>query len=71
MQRIAFLDEDSIDGQNIEAWLNGNADTVGELRAAVRANDALRRASPAKKIPLNNIVTTTLALNGNLAVYLR
>jgi hypothetical protein len=71
VQRIEFLDEDSLERQNLEAWLNGNADEIEQLQIAVRANPDFRKALAAQSVQLNNVVAISRALNGNLVVYLR
>jgi len=71
VQRIEFLDEDSLERQNLEAWLDGNAGEIEQLQIAVRANPGLREALAAQSVQLNNVVAISQALNGNFVVYLR
>lgn len=71
VQRVDHLDEDSLERQNLVAWVDGNEQEIEELQAAVRANAALSKALTAQSVQLNNIVGITRALNGNLVIYLR
>lgn len=71
VQRIEFLDEDRLERQNLEAWLDGNTGEIEQLQSAVRSNAELRNALAAQSVQLNNVVAISRALNGNLVVYLR
>ena len=71
VQRIEFLDEGSLERQNVESWADANRQEIEDLQAALRSNNAFRTALTAQSVQLNNVVAVTRALNGNLVVYLR
>jgi len=71
VQRIEFLDEYSLERENLEAWLDANGDAIEQLQIAVRSNPDLRNALVAQSVQLNNVVAISRALNGNFVIYLR
>lgn len=71
VQRIDFLDDDSLERENLVSWVNAHPGDIEDLQAAVRSNGSLARALTRQNVQLNNIVAVTRALNGNLIVYLR
>jgi hypothetical protein len=71
VQRIEFLDEDSLERENLESWVGGNENVIAKLQASLRSNRALYDALRTQSVQINNVVAVTQALNGNLVVYLR
>lgn len=71
IQRVEFLDEDSLERQSLESWMDGDNGEIAGLQGAIRSNPALSSALRARSVQINNVVAISRALNGNLVVYLR
>lgn len=71
VQRIEFLDEYSLERENLESWLDLNPGEIEQLQVAIRSNPGLREALTAQRVQLNNVVAISRALNGSFVIYLR
>jgi hypothetical protein len=71
VQRIDFLDDYSLERENVVSWVNSHPGEIEDLQAALRSNGQFSRALTQQNVQLNNVVAVSKALNGNLIVYLR
>lgn len=71
VQRIDFLDDYSLERENVVSWVNSHPGEIEDLQAALRSNRQFSRALTQQNVQLNNVVAVAKALNGNLIVYLR